>query len=171
MKTSADHMPRKRLAVACLAACFAVVLSFLTVFLAVSALAIEGRKVGIGVIAGEPTGITGKYMIDNNSAVDAGVGWKTSGDDGFHIYGDYLYHFYNLFEVGVGKLPMYVGGGARLIYRENKDNKFGIRIPVGFEYLFDNMPLAAFLELVPVMNLTPDTDFDLEGGVGMRFLF
>ncbi len=171
MKTSVAHILRKRPAVACLAACFAVVLSFLIVFLAVSALAIERKKVGIGVIAGEPTGITGKYMIDNNSAIDAGVGWETSSDNEFHIFGDYLYHLYNLFEVKKGKLPMYFGGGARFIDRENKDNRFGIRIPVGIEYLFDNMPLGAFLELVPVMNLTPDTDFDLEGGVGIRFLF
>ena len=46
--------------------------------------AIERKMFGIGVIAGEPTGITGKYMIDNNSAIDAGVGWETSGDNEFH---------------------------------------------------------------------------------------
>jgi hypothetical protein len=54
------------------------------VFLATNALAIERKKFGIGVIAGEPTGITGKYMIDNNSAIDAGVGWETSGNNEFH---------------------------------------------------------------------------------------
>ena len=143
----------------------------LIVFLATNALSIERKKFGIGVIAGKPTGITGKYMINNNSAIDAGVGWKTSGNNKLHIYGDYLYHLYDLIEVKKGKLPLYIGGGVRFIDRENKDDKFGIRIPVGIEYLFDNMPLGAFLELVPVLNLTPDTDFDLEVGIGIRFFF
>ena len=171
MKTSTAHMVRKEFAVAGLAVCFAVFLSSLIVFLATNTLAIERKKFGIGVIAGEPTGITAKYMIDNNSAIDAGVGWETSGDNEFYIYGDYLYHLYHLFEVKKGELPLYFGVGARFIDRENKDNKFGIRIPVGIEYLFDNMPLGAFLELVPVLDLTPDTDFDLEGGIGIRFFF
>ena len=133
--------------------------------------AIERKMFGIGVIAGEPTGITGKYLIDNNSAIDAGVGWETSGDNEFHIYGDYLYHLYGLLEVKSGNLPLYFGGGVRFIDRENKKNKFGIRIPVGIEYLFDNVPLGAFIELVPVLNITPDTDFDIEGGIGIRFYF
>jgi len=54
---------------------------------------------------------------------------------------------------------------------EEKDDKFGIRIPVGIEYLFEKVSLGAFLELVPVLELTSDTDFDLEGGIGIRFFF
>ena len=57
------------------------------------------------------------------------------------------------------------------MYGENKDDKLGARIPVGLEYLFEDIPLGAFFELVPVLNLTPDTDFDLEAGAGIRFFF
>ncbi len=113
------------------------------VFLATNSLAIERKKSGIGVIAGDPDGITGKYMIKNNRAIDAGFGWKTKGDNEYHIYGDYLIYKYDLVEVPHGKLPLYFGGGARYItYREDeekkKDDKFGIRIPAGIEYLFWN---------------------------------
>jgi hypothetical protein len=147
------------------------VIAIIIVMLSTPALAADGRTFGIGVIAGEPTGITGKYMLNENNAIDAGVGWKTSGDSEFHIYADYLFHFHDLIKVSKGALPVYVGGGLRYVDRDKKDNKFGIRIPVGLEYLFENVSLGAFAELVPVLNLSPDTDFDFEGGVGIRFYF
>ena len=146
-------------------------LAIIIVMLATPALAAEYKTFGIGVVAGEPTGITGKYMLNDSSGIDAGVGWKTSGDSEFHIYADYLFHIHDLIKVKKGALPVYVGGGLRWVDRENRDNKFGIRVPVGLEYLFDNVSLGAFAELVPVLNLTPDTDFDLEGGIGIRFYF
>jgi hypothetical protein len=148
-----------------------MIISLLFTFLATSAGAVERKKLGLGVIAGEPTGITGKFLLDSASGIDAGVGWKTSGDNEFHIYGDYLYHLYDIIDVPKGNLPFYFGGGLRYVDREKKDDKFGIRIPVGIEYLFENISLGAFFELVPILNLDPDTDFDLEAGIGIRFFF
>ena len=69
--------------------CFAIVL---IIFIATNVLALERKQFGVGVIAGEPTGITVKYMLDDKSAIDVGAGWETSGDNEFHIYADYLYH-------------------------------------------------------------------------------
>ena len=148
--------------------CFVIVL---IIFIATNALALERKKFGVGVILGEPTGITIKYMLDDKSAIDAAIGWETSGDNEFHIHGDYLYHMNDLIKVPQGKLPLYFGGGLRFIDREKKKDKFGIRIPVGIEYLFGNVPLGAFFELVPILNLTPDTEFDFEAGIGIRFFF
>ncbi len=128
---------------------------------------------GVGVIAGQPTGLTAKYNLDPKLSIDGGLGWETSGDNEFHIYGSCIYHVYDLIQVPEGKLPLYFGGGLRFINREkeNKDDKFGVRIPIGAEYQFKNIPVGAFIELVPVLNLTPDTDFDLEGGIGVRYFF
>lgn len=153
-------------------------LILLIVFFASNVLAIERNTFGIGVIAGEPTGITGKFMIDNISAIDVGAGWETSGDNEFHLYGDYLYHvyglfgLYDLFTVEKENLPFYFGGGVRYIRLENEKDEYGIRFPVGFEFLFSNVPLGAFIEVAPVLNLRPDTEFDdIEGGIGIRFYF
>jgi hypothetical protein len=46
-----------------------------------------------------------------------------------------------------------------------------VRIPLGAEYRLEGGSLGAFAELVPIMNLTPDTEFDLEGGIGIHFYF
>jgi len=146
----------------------------LIAFLATNSLAIERKKFGIGVIAGNPDAITGKYMMQNGNAIDAGFGWKTKGDNEYTIYGDYLFYKYDLIKVSRGKLPLYFGGGARYTTyseEENKEDEFGIRIPVGIEYLFEKPSLGVFLEFVPVLNLTPDTKFEFGTGIGIRFFF
>ena len=131
----------------------------------------EREKFGIGVILGEPTGITAKIMLNDTNAIDMGAGWKTSGDNELHIYGDYLFHMYDVIPVPKGLLPLYFGAGARIVFHENDDNEVGIRIPVGVEYVFEDIPLGAFVELVPVLDLTPDTEFDFEAGTGIRYFF
>ena len=148
-----------------------ITISFLFIFLATNAFAIERKNFGLGVMAGDPTGITAKFMIDNYSGIDAALGWKTSGDSEFYISSDYLFHIYDLVKIPEKIFPLYFGGGLRFIDRDKKDNKFGIRIPVGVEYLFFNNSLGAFGELVPILDLTPDTEFDLEFGIGIRYFF
>ena len=71
----------------------------------------DRKPFGIGVIAGQPTGITFKYMINDTHGVDLGGGWRTSGDNEYNIYGDYLYHLNDLVTVPKGQLPFYVGLG------------------------------------------------------------
>lgn len=143
----------------------------LVTLITTTAEAAERKKWGIGVIAGQPSGFTLKYMLDDISAIDAGVGWSTSGDDEFTAYGDYLYHIYDLFGAAQGQLPLYFGGGLSFTKRDARDDKFGVRLPIGIEYMFKRVPLGAFAEVVPVLNVTPDTDFDLQGGIGIRFFF
>ena len=149
----------------------------LILILATNSLAVESKRFGIGVVAGNPDAITVKYMMKNGNAIDGGFGWKTKGDNQYTFYGDYLFYKYNLIKVSSGKLPLYFGGGLRYITyssddnRNTKDDEFGIRIPVGIEYLFEKPSLGIFLEFVPVLNLTPDTTFESETGIGIRFFF
>src|SRR5262245_3579462 len=126
------------------------------------ALAANG-PLGLGVILGEPTGLSGKYWIDaqRKAAVDVGAAWSLSGDNDFHLHGDYLFHNYSILQdalqVRTGKLPLYFGVGARVQFRENRDDKVGIRIPVGLSYLVEGAPLELFGELAPVVDVAPDT--------------
>ena len=59
----------------------------------------------------------------------------------------------------------------RVLFREgrNSDDKIGIRIPVGLSYLFANSPLEFFVEVVPLLDLSPDTELDFNGGLGLRY--
>lgn len=126
---------------------------------------------GLGTIIGEPTGIDAKYFLDSTNALEAAVGWSLSGNSELHIQVDYLFHRYDLIKVEEGQLPLFFGVGGRIKFRENQDDQLGIRIPVGLAYEFAGGPFDAFVEIVPILELIPDTDFDLEGAIGGRFYF
>jgi hypothetical protein len=126
---------------------------------------------GLGIIVGEPTGIDMKWFLNDENAIEAAVAWSTSGNSAVHIQADYLFHFYEWIKVSKGMLPVFFGIGGRFAFVDEGDNSLGIRIPVGLDYEFAGGVVDVFGELVPVLELTPDTDFELEGAIGVRFWF
>ena len=131
----------------------------------------EKYAIGVGVMAGEPNSLTAKYNLDATKSIVGGFGWTLSDDNDFHVYGDLIYHVYDLVQLPEGKLPVYVGGGIRFLSRHKKDEELGVRVPVGTEYQFDKLHIGAFIELVPVVKLTPEMGLDFEGGIGIRYFF
>lgn len=125
---------------------------------------------GLGIILGEPTGLSGKLWIGNSVAVDGAAAWSFGKKSALHLHADYLVHSFGLFGVEKGKLPLYYGIGGRIKFKDG-DDKVGIRIPVGIDYLFANIPLDIFLEIVPLLDLTPSTEFALNAGIGIRYFF
>jgi len=129
------------------------------------------RTFGLGIIVGEPTGISFKIGRTGRNAIDAAIAWSLSDDNGLQLQGDWLYHNFDLIPVERGRLPFYVGIGGRVRFREGRDDDIGIRIPVGLNYIFESSPFDAFLEVVPILDLAPDTEFDLNAAIGARFFF
>jgi hypothetical protein len=153
-----------------------LVFAILTVlFLATTAAttaAQEEKKVGLGFIVGEPTGIDLKMWIGGDNALEFGLAWSLSDDEDLHIQGDYLWHRFDLIDLdNSDQLPLFFGIGGRIILRDEGDDIVGIRFPVGLDYIFTNYPFDIFVEIVPILDLAPDTDFDLEGAIGARFWF
>ena len=135
---------------------------------------------GMGIILGEPTGLSAKAWTwtSNDNAFDFAIAWSFNNyhhDNDYHndgsvlLQADYVWHFFNAISVSSGKLPIYVGIGARVVLAD--DPNFGIRIPVGIDYLFADAPIDIFLELVPILDLSPSTDFGIGGGIGIRYWF
>ncbi len=131
---------------------------------------------GIGVIIGEPTGLSLKYWLDEEIAIDGAVAWSYAENDSLQLHSDYLIHNYDLLEAD--EWPVYYGIGARLKFKDDDGNgrnenyaMFGIRFPLGVTYLFDDEPLDLFFEVVPVLDLSPDLEMDLNAAVGLRFYF
>jgi len=126
---------------------------------------------GIGIIVGEPAGLSVKTWISGRSAIDAGLAWSFySGSS--QVHADYLWHNFMLFRIkeGKGKLPLYMGLGGR-IKVSDKDVLIGVRVPIGLTYIFPGDRLDVFLEAAPVLNLIPGTGFDLNAGTGIRYFF
>lgn len=124
---------------------------------------------GIGLIVGEPTGISAKMWLMKRTAVDAAAAWSFSDDAALHLHADYLFHNFDLIEVSKGQLPVYFGAGARVKFES--DSKLGVRIPVGLAYILEGAPLDLFAEIVPLVDLVPDTEFELNGSIGIRYFF
>ncbi|MEZ5360184.1 MAG: hypothetical protein R3F48_15310 [Candidatus Zixiibacteriota bacterium] len=123
---------------------------------------------GLGVIIGEPTGPSFKAWTGANTAIDGAAAWSLDDNNSFHLHLDYLMHA-NVLKIEKGKMPLYYGIGGRMEFVEHGDDDIiGVRIPVGLEYLPHKTPLGIFLEIVPVLNLIPETDMDMEGAIGIR---
>jgi len=132
----------------------------------------------LGVIMGEPTGLSAKYWMSQANAIDFGVAWSFKGEGQFHLHADYLYHKYDIFKVDSGSLPLYFGIGGRLRF-DNDDPRFdddndvrlGLRIVLGLEYVVEDYPMSLFFEIAPIMDFVPETEGDINGGLGIRYVF
>jgi len=146
--------------------------------------AASGKDFGLGVVFGEPTGITAKFWQGSSAAFDAGVAYAWS--DYFLFYGDYLQHFPALFGNStpfVSQLKPYVGIGAVMIISDRGNRRggwfgdddaslgLGARIPLGVEWLAPTVPLGVFVELVPGVGVFPRVFGFFNGGIGIRYYF
>ncbi len=144
----------------------------LTAILLCSNAVASGGNFGLGIIIGEPTGVSAKLWIGDNHALDAAVAWSFIGNDQdiiLHIHADYLYHTFNIFNVEKGRLPLYYGIGARIKFQDR--SRVGVRVPVGLEYIFRGNYVDLFLEVVPLFDLTPETEFGINSAIGIRYFF
>jgi hypothetical protein len=130
-------------------------------------------KFGLGIILGEPTGLSLKLKTSDTTAFDAGAAWSFLNPASFHIHGDFLFHNYNLFNnVEKGYLALYYGIGGRLkIVGGEGETVFGVRIPVGLCYEFEDAPIDLFFEVVPLLDIVPSTKAGIGGAVGVRYFF
>jgi len=140
---------------------------------------------GAGIMVGDPTGVSVKYWLNDDRALDGGLAWGVWRGSYFHLHGDYLFHNSTLITVSKGKLPLYYGPGLRLrswsgdqYWDNGKWHDYdgsrvdiGVRFPVGLAYLFDGAPVDIFLEVAPTLDLTPATSFEIDGGIGARYWF
>jgi len=129
----------------------------------------QDKGIGIGIILGEPTGISAKYWTHSTGAFDGAAAWSFIDEGAFHIHVDYLLHNFDLIKVPEGRLPFYYGIGGRI--KASKDARIGARVPLGLAYLFNNAPVDIFLEIVPLLDLVPKTSFTINAAIGARYYF
>lgn len=139
----------------------------------------EALGPGLGIILGEPTGFSIKYWIDELTAVDGAMAWSFNRSGSVQVHGDVLYHAPGIFEVTHGRLLPYVGVGLRFKFnderwkrgRQRTDDRLGIRIPTGLVYHPDRQPVDVFVEVAPVFDLSPYSEWDVTAAMGIRFFF
>lgn len=124
---------------------------------------------GLGFVFGEPSGINAKMWLGHDAALVGGLAWSFVEDGATTIYGDYIQHSYGLLNVQTGALPIYYGVGARL--QVENTTRFGIRTVVGLNYQFRTSPFDTFIEIVPLLDLSPEADLKVNAALGFRYFF
>ena len=153
------------------------------------------RQYGVGVMLGDPTGLSGKAWLSRTSAIDAGLGayaWGPPGDcvrggpaptvcahgwdqSTMSVHADYLWES-NIVEGRVAQLDWHVGGGARALFVSGPCAgdcwDLGARAPVGLDLTFPQPTfLEVFLELAPAFYVVPVAFLSFEGAFGVRGYF
>jgi hypothetical protein len=137
---------------------------------------------GIGLVLGEPTGISAKLYLDDDTAVQAAVGSAWRGG-GAQIHADYLWHPWILEQRDSFTLPAYIGPGLRFIqYNFGRQDAYfavGVRGVVGICFDFTTIPLDVFVEVAGVAEwgfVDPDVGDEgfgltFNAGAGGRYYF
>jgi hypothetical protein len=159
-----------------------VVLFLCVLFLSAHSQA-QDRPLGLGVILGEPTGISAKYWTSGSNALAFGLGWSYERavwvwpngryhytDPRFHFHADYLWHSFGAIRSSE-RFPLYYGVGARMATGGVEAGSLGVRGVVGIAWLPRSTHLDVFLELAPTLLLVPSTDLSAGAGFGARVFF
>lgn len=139
------------------------------------------KTFGLGLILGSPTGLSGKYFLGADTALDFGLGVYGGYryDNAVHAHVDFLWHPVNLASTPAFHLPLYFGLGGRLLdHDRGKDDRnhthLGVRVPIGIALDFNRVPFDIFFELALVADVLVEDDhgrLDFDGAVGFRYWF
>lgn len=147
----------------------------------------DGGKFGLGLSLFYPTGITGKYLLSEQTAIEGNLGLF---EDRFYLHGVFLYNFYKIPSESANS-NFYIGGGLvfhdRKVHHKgnsslknlnrffNDDNDYesqlGIRVPVGFSAMILDNKLELYGELPFHIYLFDDDLFDVGISLGARYYF
>lgn len=151
-------------------------------FLTASGINAQERGFGLGIIIGEPTGLSAKLWTSPRTALDFGLGWSLGGDriskyEGYytgesriHFHMDYLWHSFDAIH-STERFPLYYGVGGRINTGAGYKNSAAVRGVLGILWLPRRTPIDVFLELVPALQLVPSTGFGIDAGIGARYFF
>jgi hypothetical protein len=157
---------------------FKTVLIIVLIFSGQSLAQRNSVKNGVGLILGTPNvGISIKFLNSGYRHFNGAVAWssgndnnKNNNDNGYlHLHADYIFNKWRISGRTPTNFDIFLGAGLQL--RTGNHETFGVRIPVGISYTFNEVPLDAFIELVPRIGLIPDTDFNIDAAFAIRFLF
>ena len=131
----------------------------------------QNEGLGLGAMLNGPTGFSYKTWVTDDLALAGGLTFNVGDVSSFYLHTDFLVHGNGDGNLNLesGLMRLYYGAGARIAYNDlSNDTDFGIRLPLGSSYQFEDAPADVFFELVPTIMVT-DFNFGLDGALGFRY--
>ena len=125
---------------------------------------------GLGIVLGQPTGISLRMDQSPTTAFDAALAWRLGDREYLFAHADYLWIRRGIVIPRSLSADLYYGIGGILALPED-DVAVALRLPIGVSKKFADPNLEVFAELAVAFTVVPATDFDIVGGVGLRFWF
>lgn len=143
------------------------------------------RTLGVGLVVGSPTGVTGKYYFAGPThAVVGAVATEFIGfaDDRLTLYVAYLNHPLRLATLGFAEIPVYVGVGPQFWTADldddvdlddnfDDDAAFGLRVPVGIDVNLRDLPLQFSGGVAALLPVVPEVELGVDISVAARYYF
>jgi hypothetical protein len=129
---------------------------------------------------GYENGISGKYFMDDNTALEGVLGFRSGGvvitglyeihQEAFNVPELKFYYGFgaHLGAVGSGNYKSF--GGSNHVYANNQI-LLGADGVIGLEYIIPQSPIAVSLDLNPRAELTGGPFFDIAPGLGVKYFF
>jgi hypothetical protein len=154
---------------------YLLLLVFLTV-LFVTVSKSKAEPLSLGVIIGTENGLSFKYNLENSKAIAGAISYSTFRDYGSSVHVDYLFDKARQLEASQGSsFDFYYGLGVQLSnIRRGLDEgrtQLGLRGPFGLSKSIYNPNLDFFGEVVPILQISPNSDVNLAVGLGLRYRF
>jgi hypothetical protein len=137
------------------------------ILLSQQAFGLGSKGLGVGMIVGQPSGIMVVASPHERLLLDVGAAW--SWNDWLIILADCKFTDYltpsSLHLTGYYGLGVY-GGSS-----DAHQGVFGLRVPLGISYRVPYTSLEFFGELVPGLEMFPETRARLQAGLGILLWF
>jgi len=145
----------------------------------------SGRRLGIGAGLGSPMSLNVKYLLDQNTAFDAGV-ILSRYYGGVGVHGDLLFNLADLApNAEPVDIPLYVGVGLELgtwrtgggyywdpwgrrVYYSRQDVNLALRVPLGLALWLHSVPLEVYTEIGPMVWMFSPV-VDVFATLGVRY--
>lgn len=146
----------------------------------------NGYQTAIGLKALWGIGLTGKFFMKQNTAIETIVHYDGLDGTGTALNLTALYEYHG--NTGLRRLRWYLGGGVSVGYTKLKDlpeldgmnesepNKgtlsYGLDAVAGLEYKFNKLPIAVSVDWQPSYTLNSGGGFGSKGGgFGVKYTF
>ncbi len=135
---------------------------------------------GIGLGSGYASGLSGKYLLRESTAIQATLGtfglFESRADvSGFALGADFLVEMPEFFRLSAVELAWNIGGGLGLSVFDSDfgdDLAISVQGVLGFEVNLVPIPLDIVIEYRPELQLVEDVEFDVfDLGAHVRYYF